>query len=376
MHQVLLIAGTRPEAIKLAPVLLALRRSQSLRPLLCSTGQHKEMLRQAWQAFGLQPDIDMHTMTNAQTLAGLSARLFAAIDAELEANRPDFLLVQGDTTTVMVAATCAFYRNIPVGHVEAGLRSHDLAKPFPEEFNRRVVSLTTALHFAPTEGAAQNLYAEGVVKEQVIVTGNTVVDALRLMRERVRETPPALPIGLAGVVQEGRPLVLITVHRRELSTKGLNSICEAVEGMARDFPQIAFVWPVHLNPCIKDTVTAKLGSIPNILLTAPLEYPVFVFLLDRCHFVLSDSGGIQEEAPSFGKQVLVLREVTERPEAVDAGFCRLLGSDALAIRAAADRLLRAERPIRINAPNPFGDGHSAERIVQKIEMLLGCNSVQ
>ena len=183
MHQVLLIAGTRPEAIKLAPVLLALRRSQSLRPLLCSTGQHKEMLRQAWQAFGLQPDIDMHTMTNAQTLAGLSARLFAAIDAELEANRPDFLLVQGDTTTVMVAATCAFYRNIPVGHVEAGLRSHDLAKPFPEEFNRRVVSLTTALHFAPTEGAAQNLYAEGVVKEQVIVTGNTVVDALRLMRE-------------------------------------------------------------------------------------------------------------------------------------------------------------------------------------------------
>ena len=260
--------------------------------------------------------------------------------------------------------------------MEAGLRSHDLAKPFPEEFNRRVVSLTTALHFAPTEGAAQNLYAEGVVKEQVIVTGNTVVDALRLMRERVRETPPALPIGLAGVVQEGRPLVLITVHRRELSTKGLNSICEAVEGMARDFPQIAFVWPVHLNPCIKDTVTAKLGSIPNILLTAPLEYPVFVFLLDRCHFVLSDSGGIQEEAPSFGKQVLVLREVTERPEAVDAGFCRLLGSDALAIRAAADRLLRAERPIRINAPNPFGDGHAAERIVQKIEMILGCNSVQ
>ena len=162
-------------------------------------------------------------------------------------------------------------------------------------------------------------------------------------------------------MQEGRPLVLITVHRRELSTKGLNSICEAVEGMARDFPQIAFVWPVHLNPCIKDTVTAKLGSIPNILLTAPLEYPVFVFLLDRCHFVLSDSGGIQEEAPSFGKQVLVLREVTERPEAVDAGFCRLLGSDALAIRAAADRLLRAERPIRINAPNPFGDGHAAER---------------
>mgnify|MGYP000066695537 FL=1 len=158
MHQVLLIAGTRPEAIKLAPVLLALRRSQSLRPLLCSTGQHKEMLRQAWQAFGLQPDIDMHTMTNAQTLAGLSARLFAAIDAELEANRPDFLLVQGDTTTVMVAATCAFYRNIPVGHVEAGLRSHDLAKPFPEEFNRRVVSLTTALHFAPTEGSSPRTF--------------------------------------------------------------------------------------------------------------------------------------------------------------------------------------------------------------------------
>ena len=370
MHQVLLIAGTRPEAIKLAPVLLALRRSQSLRPVLCSTGQHEEMLRQVWQAFDLQPDIDMHTMTSAQTLAGLSARLFAAIDAELETHRPDFLLVQGDTTTVLVAATCAFYRNIPVGHVEAGLRSHDLKNPFPEEFNRHVVSLATSLHFAPTEGAAQNLYTEGVAKERVFVTGNTVVDALRLMRERVRETPPALPDGLAKAMYKGQPLVLITVHRRELSTEGLNAICDAVEGMARDFPHIAFVWPVHLNPRIKDIVTVRLGGISNILLTAPLDYPVFVFLLDRCHFVLSDSGGIQEEAPSFGKQVLVLREVTERPEAVDAGFCHLIGSNAITIRAAAEPLLCPKQSVHINPPNPFGDGYAAKRITDQIERFL------
>ena len=370
MHQVMVIAGTRPEAIKLAPVLLALKHSPVLQSVLCSTGQHHEMLRQAWEAFGLTPDINMDVMTSSQTLAGLSARLFGSVDAELEAHKPDFLLVQGDTTTVMVAATCAFYRNIPVGHVEAGLRSHDLGKPFPEEFNRRVAGLATTLHFAPTAGAAQNLYAEGVEKGRVFITGNTVVDALHLMREKVRTMPPDLPADVAEAVREERPLVLITVHRRELSAEGLEAICDAVAGMARDFPSAAFIWPVHLNPRIRNTVTVRLGNIPNILLTQPLDYPVFVFLLDRCHFVMSDSGGIQEEAPSFGRQVLVLREVTERPEAVVAGFCRWLGADARAIRAAAEPLLcSAEAPLH-PAANPFGDGHAAEYITRHIEAFL------
>ena len=370
MPQVLLIAGTRPEAIKMAPVLHALHRSESLTPVLCSTGQHREMLRQAWEAFGLVPDDTMDVMTNAQTLAGLSSRLFSAVDAELEARRPDFLLIQGDTTTVMVAATCAFYRGIPVGHVEAGLRSRDLRKPFPEEFNRRVASLATTLHFAPTRGAAENLLAEHIAPDRIVVTGNTVVDALHFMRERVRKNQPELPAAIHESICKGRHIVLVTVHRRELSAEGLQAICQTIELLAKDFPDTDFVWPVHLNPRIKDTVTARLGSVSNILLTAPLEYPVFVYLLDRCHFIISDSGGIQEEAPSFGKQVLVLREVTERPEAVASGFCRLLGSDPTAIYQAAEPLLKAPTPPLHHAPSPFGDGHAAERIVRTIENFL------
>lgn len=370
MRQVLVIAGTRPEAIKLAPVMLALRRSQSLHPQLCSTGQHREMLRQAWESFGLRPDIDMHVMTGSQTLAGLSSRLFDAIDAELEARRPDYLLVQGDTTTVMVAATCAFYRNIPVGHVEAGLRSHDLARPFPEEFNRRVVSLAASMHFAPTAGAAENLRREGVPESRIFVTGNTIVDALLAMRDRVREAQPELPGGLSETVCGGRPFVLITVHRRELSHDGLLSICDAVKDLAQAFPQALFVWPVHPNPRVRDIVPTRLEMVPNVLLTGPLDYPIFAFLLDHCHFVISDSGGIQEEAPSFGKQVLVLREVTERPEAVEAGFCQLLGADGRLLRKVAASLLRAAKPPLVRKPNPFGDGHAAERIVQSVEVYF------
>ena len=370
MRQVMLVAGTRPEAIKLAPVFLALQCSKVLHPVLCSTGQHREMLRQAWEAFAIHPDITMEVMTGSQSLASLSSRLFTSIDAELEKAKPDFLLVQGDTTTAMVAATCAFYRNIPVGHVEAGLRSHNLEKPFPEEFNRRVVGLAATLHFAPTPGAAQNLYAEGIAKDRVFVTGNTVVDALHHMRDMIHVSPPTLPETLAKVVHEGRPLVLVTVHRRELSATGLESICDAVAGMARDFPNTVFVWPVHLNPRIRNTVTARLGSIQNVLLTAPMEYSVFVYLLNSCHFIISDSGGIQEEAPSFGKQVLVLRDVTERPEAVEAGFCHLIGSDAHTIRVVAAPLLNSPEPPLHNARNPFGDGHAADRIVCHVEEFL------
>ena len=370
MRQVMLIAGTRPEAIKLAPVLLSLRRSQVLYPVLCSTVQHREMLRQAWHAFDIQPDVNLDVMTSSQSLAGLSARLFAAIDRELEKRQPDFLVVQGDTTTVMIAAMCAFYRNIPVGHVEAGLRSHDLTRPFPEEFNRRVVALATRLHFAPTERAARNLLREGIAADRICVTGNTVVDALYFMRSKGRNIRPALPEELVRPVEDGRPLVLVTVHRRELSQEGLCAICDAVLGMARDFPRTVFVWPVHLTPRIQEVVRERLGDVPNILLTKPLDYRTIVFLLDHCHFVMSDSGGIQEEAPSLGKRVLVLRDVTERPEAVESGFCQLVGAGAQTLRDAAEPLLRSPVPPRHDAPNPFGDGHAAEYIVQHIETFF------
>lgn len=370
MRRIVLIAGTRPEAVKLAPVFFALRASRTVQPVLWSTGQHDELLRQVWQTFGLHPEEEMRVMVHAQSLAGLSARLFDALDERMERSRPDFLLVQGDTTTAMVAATCAFYRNIPVGHVEAGLRSHDLAKPFPEEFNRRVVRLAATLHFAPTPGSAQNLLSEGVAEDRIVITGNTVVDALLRMRGQLRHAPPELPQGLIEPVQAQRPLVLVTVHRRELSADGVASICGAIEGMASDYPDVAFVWPVHPNPRVKDIVMNKLSGIPNILLTPPLNYALFVYLLDRCHFVISDSGGIQEEASSLGKRILVVREVTERPEAVEAGFATLAGSDASAIRATAEPLLQAATPPCVGASNPFGDGHAAERIAARIERFF------
>ena len=344
------VFGTRPEAVKLCPVVLALRARPEVETRVCVTAQHRQMLDQVLEVFGVTPDADLNLMLPNQTLAGLTARAVAAVDAYLARERPDLILVQGDTTTVFAAALAAFYRQVAVGHVEAGLRTGNKLSPFPEELNRVMTSRIADWHFAPTEGARQNLLAEGVDPARIFVTGNTVIDALQLALARM---------------SDGRPLVLITGHRRESFGAGFESICRAIATLADRFPETAFVYPVHLNPNVREPVFRLLGRRANVHLIEPLSYLPFVALLDRCTLALTDSGGVQEEAPSLGKPVLVMRDTTERPEAVAAGLARLVGSDAERIVAEVSSLLtdRAAYAAMVGKVNPYGDGHASERIV-------------
>jgi UDP-N-acetylglucosamine 2-epimerase (non-hydrolysing) len=366
-----LIFGTRPEAIKLAPVLLALKRESGVQCHVCVTAQHRQMLDQVLQVFDISPDDDLNLMTPNQSLAGLSARAIEAIDACLARSQPDLVLVQGDTTTVFCATLAAFYRKIPVGHVEAGLRTWNLDSPWPEEANRVLASRLVTLHFAPTEWARQNLVREGVADKFITVTGNTVIDALFLALEKVRANPPHVP-GLPPSLQPANardaatPLVLITGHRRENFGDGFENICHALARLAHSFPKTHFVYPVHLNPNVRDPVNRLLGSnLANVHLIDPLPYLQFVAMMDRATLLLTDSGGIQEEAPSLGKPVLVMRDTTERPEAVTAGTVRLVGTDSQKIVDEVARLLTDPAAYRImaEAHNPYGDGHAAPRIV-------------
>lgn len=364
MLKAALVIGTRPEAIKMAPVYRALAADSDITPLLCNTAQHRELLDPILATFGLVPDADLSLMTPGQTLAELCGRAIPALDRWLGEAQPDLVLVQGDTTTVLCAAMAAFYRNIPVGHVEAGLRTGDLRAPFPEEMNRVLTTRLARWHFAPTDSARQNLLREGVPAGQIFVTGNPVIDALLLARERIRREPPTaeLPAGLLDPDQG--PLVLITGHRRENFGAGFLGICRAIAQLARDFAGHRFVYPVHLNPQVQQPVHRHLGGLPNVLLLPPLNYLPFVALLDRAHLVLTDSGGLQEEAPSLGKPVLVMRETTERPEAVAAGTVKLVGTDASVIVREATRLLRDPQAHAAMArvKNPYGDGRAAGRI--------------
>lgn len=382
------IFGTRPEAIKLAPVVLACRADPGLDCRVCVTGQHRQMLDQVLRVFAIRPDADLGVMQPRQTLAALTARLMDALDAYLERERPDLVLVQGDTTTVFCAALAAFYRHIPVSHVEAGLRTGNLNAPWPEEANRVLTSRLARLHFAPTESARQNLLREGVPAEQVSVTGNTVIDALRFAVNTVHQHPPAIPSlpaelqpALPPVAGPERPrLVLITGHRRENFGHGFESICRAIAELARRFPDVHFVYPVHLNPNVREPVQRLLrpvGASPgeanataNVHLIEPLSYLPFVALMDAATLILTDSGGIQEEAPSLGRPVLVMRETTERPEALTTGFVELVGTDYDRILTAVSARLEASPPVdSADAPragfwpSPYGDGHAATRIV-------------
>jgi UDP-N-acetylglucosamine 2-epimerase len=369
-RKILVCAGTRPEAIKMVPVFRALRaRPDRFEVQLCSTGQHREMLRQAFADFGVAPDVELDVMVPNQSLAGLSARLFDAIDGLLAREHPHVLLVQGDTTTVQIAALCAFYRGILVGHVEAGLRSHNLRSPFPEELNRRIAGMVSDLHFAPTDAAKKNLLAEGVPADRVFVTGNTVIDALLWMAEDVRRQPPPLPREVESLVTEGRRFVLITGHRRESFGSGFEHMCEAIRQLASSHPDVFFVYPVHLNPHVRGPVHAILDGIPSVCLIEPQSYKPFVRLMDACTLIMTDSGGVQEEAPSMGKPVLVMRDVTERMEGVHTGVCKLVGTDTAAIVREASRLLddSAEYDLMAKATNPYGDGHAAERIVSVLD---------
>jgi len=371
--RILVVAGTRPEAIKLAPVVHALRAAENAFDVrVCSSGQHKEMLAQAFADFGLAPDCALEVMQTGQTLAGLSGRLFPAIDGMLAQERPDVVLVEGDTTTVEVAALCAFYRQIPVGHVEAGLRSHDMTQPFPEELNRRIAALAATWHFAPTKRAGRNLEAEGIRADAIFVTGNTIVDALQDTRERVRKSPPPLPPRIESAIRRKSSIVLVTGHRRESFGQGFQNICDALQRLAASHPEATFVYPVHLNPAVRQPVHERLANIENIVLEDPLAYRAFVRLMEACQLILTDSGGIQEEGPSLGKPVLIMRDVTERPEAVEAGINRLVGTVPDTIVAGVEELLSNEQAYRqmTSATNPFGDGTAAKQIAAILDQQL------
>jgi len=358
--------GTRPEAIKLAPLLKVCERRQDIEPIVCSTGQHKEMLAQVTEYFGLRVELDLGLMQPNQTLASLSARCLEALDRVLVEHQPDCVIAQGDTTTVMAASLAAFYRRIPFVHVEAGLRTGNLQSPWPEELNRRIAGLTTAVHCAPTRRAAQNLIQEGTPSHRVHVTGNTVVDALLWAVERERHRGAVW--NERHAMLGDRRMVLITGHRRENFGQGFEDICQAIRTLAARFADVEFVYPVHLNPNVQQPVHRILGNVPNVHLVAPAAYPEFVWLMDRCTLILTDSGGVQEEAPSLKKPILVMRDTTERPEAVDAGAVELVGTSPDAIVAGVSRLLTdpVEYTRRQLDRNPYGDGKAAERIIDLV----------
>ncbi|MDR1397487.1 MAG: UDP-N-acetylglucosamine 2-epimerase (non-hydrolyzing) [Desulfarculales bacterium] len=366
---VLILIGTRPEAVKLAPVVHRLRQSPFLTPVVCSTGQHKEMLESALAEFDIHPDMDLAVMAPGQTLNELAGRIFLGLAAALREIVPACILVQGDTTSALVGAMSGFYAQIPVGHVEAGLRSGDMYAPYPEEFNRRAAALAATWHFAPTRRAAENLVRENVDPGQVFITGNTVVDALLSMREKIRAAPPRLPEAIEELLRKKTPYVLITGHRRENFGKGMEDICRAIASLARSHPECAFLYPVHLNPQVGSVAGQRLGGLSNVFLLPPCAYRPFLRLMDNSLFIISDSGGIQEEAPSFGKQVLVTRAATERPEGVEAGVCRLVGTDVEKIVAMAEELFITAASYGV-VPNPYGDGKAAERIVSLLEERL------
>jgi len=377
MKKISLIFGTRPEAIKLSPLILALRDHPTLSPHVCVTGQHREMLDQVLQVFQIDPDVDLKLMCPSQSLGGLTSLAVSAIDRYLDEHKPDMVIVQGDTTTVFCAALAAFYHQIPVGHVEAGLRTWDKRSPFPEEINRVLTSRLADYHFAPTEWARQNLLREEVSPEKIFVTGNTVIDALMFAERKAKECPPQIP-GLPPELTNGhsdRPVVLITGHRRENFGVGFESICQAITHLAGAFPEVAFVYPVHLNPNVQEPVRRILRGRQNIHLIGPLGYLPFVALMARSKLILTDSGGVQEEAPSLGKPVLVMRDTTERPEAVEMGTVKLVGTDVQAIIENVTRLLTDEKAhaAMANAVNPYGDGKACGRIVAACERFLtGC----
>lgn len=354
MKRILVIFGTRPEAIKLCPVVLALQANPAFDCRVCVTGQHKEMLYQVLDVFGVKPDVDLALMRPNQTLGGLTARAIAALDEYLAKEAPDIVMVQGDTTTVLAGALCAFYHHIPVAHVEAGLRTGNMESPWPEEANRVLTARLAKWHFCPTESNRQNLLREGVDPSRIYVTGNTVIDALMIAKEKVRD------------ITDGRRRVLITGHRRENFGNGFEHICLAIKKLATEFPHVDFIYPVHLNPNVQEPVHRFLGKLQNVSLVAPQPYLPFVELMKNAYLILTDSGGVQEEAPSLGKPVLVMRDTTERPEAVTAGTVKLVGTDAESIYREAKLLLTNQEVYTrmASAINPYGDGQAVSRIVE------------
>lgn len=382
MKKVMLVFGTRPEAIKMAPLVKEFQKYPgSFETIVCVTGQHREMLDQVLKIFDITPDYDLNIMKQGQDLYDVTARVLTGMRDVLSASQPDVVLVHGDTTTSTAAALAAFYKQIPVGHVEAGLRTHDIYSPWPEEMNRQVTSRIAAYNFAPTALSKENLLAEGVAPDSITVTGNTVIDALRWVVGRI-DDDPTLAEGLARVLKYSgydtyrldadRRLVLITGHRRENFGDGFINICTAIRNLARRYPSVDFVYPMHLNPNVRqpihDVFGDDLSRFDNLFFIEPLEYLSFVFLMGKASIVLTDSGGIQEEAPGLGKPVLVMRDTTERPEALTAGTVKLVGTDYNKIITEVSRLLddRTAYETMSKAVNPYGDGEACGRIVGRI----------
>ena len=366
--------GTRPEAIKMAPVVKAIEATEGLQPIVVSTGQHKEMLQQVVDLFEIKVDHDLEVMQPNQTLPSLTARLITRIDDLLDKINPDFALVQGDTTTVFTAALCCFYRGIPVGHVEAGLRTGNMRSPFPEEANRKLACSLVSLHFPPTENSEANLVKELVDPDTLTVTGNTVIDALHLeiARQKSEEAKAPLKEKLEAIIGEDftqKPYVLVTGHRRENFGGGFDEICKALATLAEANPEYLFIYPVHLNPKVQKPVYETLDKFDNIKLIPPQPYSEFVMLINNSRIVLTDSGGVQEEAPSLGKPVLVMRDTTERPEGVEAGTVKLVGADSGAIVSSVNHLIQDESAYQAmaQAKNPYGDGKAAIRIAETVQ---------
>jgi UDP-N-acetylglucosamine 2-epimerase (non-hydrolysing) len=373
VKKILIVFGTRPEAIKMAPVVRTLRNHQLFDTKVCVTAQHRAMLDQVLSLFEIVPDFDLNLMSTSQTLEGISARILESLSKVLDEWTPDLVLVHGDTTTTSMASLACFYKRIPVGHVEAGLRTGNLWSPWPEELNRRITGLVAHLHFAPTQASAQNLLAEKVQADAVEVTGNTVIDSLLQVSERLLhdESLRAPLRERFSFLRDDRKLVLVTGHRRENFGGGMQEICDALLTLSRR-DDVQIVYAVHLNPNVKGPVESALGDKANIHLIPPQDYLAFVFLMMHSHIILTDSGGIQEEAPSLGKPVLVMRDTTERPEAVDAGTARLVGANAVNIVDGICQLLDEPESYEAmaNRSNPYGDGRAAERIAGRIEAFL------
>lgn len=364
MIKVMSVFGTRPEAIKMCPLVKALEAAPEIESVVCVTAQHREMLDSALAYFGVKPDFDLNIMKRGQTLSSITADVIMGLEGVLAESKPDLVLVHGDTTTSFAAALAAFYAKIPVGHVEAGLRTYDRYSPFPEEINRNLTSRLATLHFAPTELNRENLAKEGIV-DKVFVTGNTALDAFQYT---VKPGYRFADERLAGVDFDKRKVIALTAHRRENQNGGIENICRAVLELSRRHPELLFVYPVHLSPAVRNVVFPILDGQPGVVLTDPVDVADMHNLISKSFFIMTDSGGIQEEAPSFGKPVLVLRTETERPEAVAAGTVRVIGTECGRIIAEAETLLTDSAAYRrmSEALNPYGDGHASSRIVRAI----------
>ncbi|VWC73720.1 UDP-N-acetylglucosamine 2-epimerase [Burkholderia aenigmatica] len=367
MRRVLTVFGTRPEAIKMAPLVRELKRHPDFDVTVCVTAQHRQMLDQVLTLFEITPDYDLNLMRQNQSLSDLTAGILNGIGTVFDSARPDVVLVHGDTTTTLAASLAAFYRYIPIGHVEAGLRTGNVWSPWPEELNRRMTDAVASWHFAPTERARKNLFSEGVPPEQVILTGNTVIDALQQTQQKLN-ADPALVGKIAArfpFLDPTRRLILVTGHRRENFGEPLEQVCLALRELAQKRDDIKLLYPMHLNPNVHEPVQAILGNLPNVNLIGPQEYLPFVYLMSRAYLIITDSGGVQEEAPALGTPVLVTRDTTERPEALEAGTARLVGTNRTRIVEQVEQLLdsRTDYDAMAHAVNPYGDGHASERIV-------------